>query len=363
MSIENNQVANVQNSKLANETLNAEEKKKIVEIANQIDLKDSQFVLQYGVGIQSKISGFADTVLSDIRAKDADYVGEILTDLMLKVKDVDVSGLGTGEGFLTKIPLLGSMISASRKFVAKYQKLSVEIERIIEELDKAKMQLLMDITMLDNLYQKNVEYFKELDIYIQAGEMKLKEINEQVIPTMQVEIQNSSDAMDAQRLKDLTQLVNRFEKKIHDLKLSKMITIQTAPQIRLIQNNNEVLVEKIQSSILNTIPLWKNQIVIAVSLMRQKRALEVQKEVTDTTNDLLLRNSELLKDSTIGVARESERGIVEIETLKKVNDDLIKTLEETLKIQEEGKTKRQQAEIELSKLEQELKNKLANLKN
>ncbi len=363
MSIENNQVANVQNSKLANETLNAEEKKKIDEIANQIDLKDSQFVLQYGVGIQSKISGFADTVLSDIRAKDADYVGEILTDLMLKVKDVDVSGLGTGEGFLTKIPLLGSMISASRKFVAKYQKLSVEIERIIEELDKAKMQLLMDITMLDNLYQKNVEYFKELDIYIHAGEMKLKEINEQVIPTMQVEIQNSSDAMDAQRLKDLTQLVNRFEKKIHDLKLSKMITIQTAPQIRLIQNNNEVLVEKIQSSILNTIPLWKNQIVIAVSLMRQKRALEVQKEVTDTTNDLLLRNSELLKDSTIGVARESERSIVEIETLKKVNDDLIKTLEETLKIQEEGKTKRQQAEIELSKLEQELKNKLANLKN
>ncbi len=363
MSIENNQLANVQNSKLANETLNAEEKKKIDEIANQINLKDSQFVLQYGVGIQSKISGFADTVLSDIRAKDADYVGEILTDLMLKVKDVDVSGLGTGEGFLTKIPLLGSMISASRKFVAKYQKLSVEIERIIEELDKAKMQLLMDITMLDNLYQKNVEYFKELDIYIHAGEMKLKEINEQVIPTMQVEIQNSSDAMDAQRLKDLTQLVNRFEKKIHDLKLSKMITIQTAPQIRLIQNNNEVLVEKIQSSILNTIPLWKNQIVIAVSLMRQKRALEVQKEVTDTTNDLLLRNSELLKDSTIGVARESERSIVEIETLKKVNDDLIKTLEETLKIQEEGKTKRQQAEIELSKLEQELKNKLANLKN
>ncbi len=342
--------------------LTPEEKKKVDEISSQIDVNDSQAVIQYGVGAQAKISGFADNILSQIRAKDSGYVGEVLTDLMLKVKELDVDSLSSSGGFLEKIPIIGAIIDSAKKFIARYEKMSVHIEKIIDELTKARMNLLKDITLFDNLYEKNVEYLKELDLYILAGGLKLKEIQEKILPDLKAKADASKDPVDAQRYQDMNQLANRFEKKLHDLKLSRMISIQTSPQIRLIQNNNQVLVEKIQSSILNTIPLWKNQIIIAIGLFRQKKALAMQQEVSKTTNDLLRKNSEMLKDSTIEVARESEKGIVEIDTLKKVNADLISTLEETLKIQVEGRAKRQQAETELVQIENELKTKLTEIK-
>ncbi|MDF2532622.1 MAG: tellurium resistance protein [Clostridia bacterium] len=338
-------------------SLTEEQKQRVQEIIQDINVEDSQFVLQYGVGAQSQIASFADNVLNEVRAKDGGFVGDVLTDLMIKVKEIDVDGV-SGKSFMSKIPLIGGMMDSSKKFAARYQKLGTEIEKIVEELDKSRMQLLKDVTLLDYMFEKNLEYLGNLNYYIIAGTLKLQELNEETVPAMQQRVQNTNDPVEAQKLNDLLQLVNRFEKKIHDLKLSRMIAIQTAPQIRLIQNNNQVLVEKIQSSILNTIPLWKNQIVIALSIYRQKRALEVQREVTETTNDLLRRNSEMLKESTIGIAKENERGIVDIETLKKVNGDLISTIEETLKIQQEGREKRKQAEIELATIEKELKEKL-----
>lgn len=331
------------------------------DLAKTIKIEDSQAVLQYAVGTQSKIGQFADTILQQVRSKDAGYVGDAMTGLLMKVKEIDIGSLGN-DHFLAKVPLLGALVSSIARFIARYDKLSVQIEKIVGELDVARMSLLRDVTMLDGLFQKNQEYLQELDVYIAAGIMKLDELTTTVLPEMEAAARDSGDPAQAQKLHDFTQLLNRFEKKLYDLKLSRMITIQTAPQIRLIQNNNQTLVEKIQSSILNTIPLWKNQIVIAISLLRQEKALKLQKQVTDTTNDLMTKNSEMLKQGSLGVARESERGIVELETLKKVNDDLIATIEETLKIQQEGKAKRALAEQELSVMEGQLKAKLSEIK-
>lgn len=342
-------------------SLAPEIQEKAKELAKSIRIEDSQAVIQYAVGTQVKISQFADTILNEIRAKDAGSVGETMTNLLLKIKDVDVNSLGEGN-FWSKIPIIGALVDRVKKFIAQYDKLSVQIEKIVADLDKARMNLLRDITMLDGLFQKNQEYLGELDVYIAAGAMKLEELKTVHLPQLEEAAKTSSDPKDAQRLHDFTQLLNRFEKKLHDLKRSRMIAIQTAPQIRLIQNNNQVLVEKIQSSILNTIPLWKNQIVIAISIFRQEKALKIQREVTNTTNDLLSKNSEMLKQGSLGVARESERGIVEIETLKKVNQELISTIEETIKIQHEGRAKRLQAEQELSKMESDLKARLQDIK-
>lgn len=343
--------------------LTPEQQAKAREIVNQINVKDSQFVLQYGAASQSKISGFADNILDKVRTKDTGFVGDTLSELVIKIKDLNVGELSAPQGgFLSKIPFIGSLVDSARRFITQYERISVHIETLINNLESAKMQLMKDVVMFDSLYQKNLEYFQELNVLIAAGEIKLKQLNEQVLPEMKLQAEQSNDPLAAQEYNDMGQLVNRFEKKLHDLKLSKMIAIQTAPQIRLIQNNDQVLVEKIQSSILNTIPLWKNQIVIAIGIYRGKKALELQKEVTDTTNDLLLKNSELLKTGTIEIAKESERGIVEIETLKKVNADLISTIEETINIQQDGRVKREQAEVDLKNLEQELKNKLATIK-
>lgn len=340
--------------------LTPEEQAKAQEIAGQINVGDSQFVLQYGAASQSKISGFADKILDEVRTKDTGYVGDTLTNLVIKIKDLNVDQLSAPEGgFLSKIPIIGSLVDSAHRFIAQYEKVSVHIETLIDNLESAKQQLMKDIIMFDGLFQRNLEYFQELNVLIAAGEIKLKELNETVLPQMKVKAESTNDPLEAQKYNDIVQMVNRFEKKLHDLKLSKMISIQTAPQIRLIQNNDQVLVEKIQSSILTTIPLWKNQIVIAIGIYRGKKALEVQREVTDTTNELLAKNSELLKTGTIEIAKESERGIVEIETLKKVNSNLISTLEETIKIQQDGRNKRQQAEVELKNMEQDLKNKLA----
>ncbi|MFC1669635.1 toxic anion resistance protein [Spirochaetota bacterium] len=347
---------------LSLDKLSTDEKKKVEEIANSIDIFDSQGIIQYGVGTQSNISSFADNILTQVKSKDTGFVGDTLTDLMLTVRDLDVDSLSSGSG-LSKIPIIGSLFRGVQKFIAKYQAISTHIEEITDELAKARMQLLKDITMLDALYEKNLDYLKELDLHILAGEVKLKEIEEKILPELKQKAEQSQDTLDAQRVQDISQMVNRFEKKLHDLKLSRMVSLQTLPQIRLIQGNDQTLVEKIQSSILNTIPLWKNQIVIAIGLFRQKKALELQKEVSDTTNELLKKNAELLKDSSIEIAKESERGIVEIDTLKVVHQNLIDTIDETLKIQAEGSVKRKEAETELTKIEGELKDKLAQIKD
>ena len=338
------------------ERLDAELQPKAQELAQSIDLTDSQLVVQYGVGAQSEISKFADTILTEVRNKDSGYVGDVLTGLIGTIKAVDADGLSSEPGAIGK--LFGGLKRRIQKFMARYETLSTQIDAIIQKLEDARMQLLKDVALMDKLYDKNVQYLGELDVHIAAGKLSLDRFRSTVLPRMQAKVEASSDAALAQQLQDLYQSANRFEKKLHDMQLSRMIAIQTGPQIRLIQNNSRTLVEKIQSSVLTTIPLWKNQIVIAISLFRQKSTLEIQRRVSDTTNELLQKNSAMLKQVSGGVARESERGIVEIETLRKVNGDLIGTIEETLSIQAEGRRTRAEAERELAKMEDELRERL-----
>ena len=328
------------------------------EEAAKIDVRNSQAVLQFGVGAQQKIAGFADSVLAEIRNKDAGEAGNILASLLDRIKELDVDSLSRNKSFLERIPGVGSLVGSIRKFITRYEKVSGQIERIVLELETAQRNLLKDIVLLDELYTKNQEYLKDLDILLAAGNLKIEELRNTVLPELKAKAESTRDPADAQRFQDLSSLVDRFEKKLHDLKLSRMVSLQMAPQIRLIQNNNQVLVEKIQSSILTTLPLWKNQVVLAISLFRQKKALELQKEVSQATNELLKRNAALLKEGSLGVAEESERGIVELETLKQVNEDLITTLEETLRIQKDGREKRARAEQELVQLENQLKERL-----
>jgi uncharacterized protein YaaN involved in tellurite resistance len=344
------------------DNLNKSDLEKIDEISKSINIFDTQAIIQFGVGAQTKISEFSDSVLKEIQTKDAGESGLILNDLMIQIKELDVDSLSSEESFLSKIPLISNIVSSSKKFIAKYDTVSVQIEKIIDELHKSRQTLLKDIALLDNLYNKNLEYYRELNIHILAGEKALKEFQEVQLPLIRQKSETSGDPVDAQKYQDAVQMINRFEKKLHDLKLSKMLSVQMAPQIRLIQNNNQILIEKIQSSILNTIPLWKNQIVIALGLMRQKKALEAQKKVSNATNDLLAKNSEMLKMGSIEIAKESERGVIDLETLKKVNGDLIQTLEETIKIQNDGRQKRKAAEVELVKMETDLKAKLMEVK-
>jgi uncharacterized protein YaaN involved in tellurite resistance len=338
------------------------DREKISQIKNQIGLTDGQAVIQFGVGVQSKIADFADRVLAEIKAKDAGVVGNMLTDLLVQVRSVDLDRLREGKGLLESLPIIGGLFDKGRRFIAQQETIIAQIEEITQKLDQSWRQLMKDITMLDGLFDRNVEYFRELETYILAGEEKLDEARTRLLPEMEARVKASSDPIEAQRFKDFAQALNRFEKRIHDLKLNKTIALQTLPQIRLIQGSNQELTEKIQTSILNTIPLWKNQIVIAISLMRQKKALELQKEVSETTNELLRKNAEMLKAGTTETAKETERGIVDIETLKKANDDLISTIEEVIRIHRDGRAKRQQAEQELLKIENDLKQKLLQAK-
>lgn len=339
------------------EKLSSEQLARVEEIKNSIDLTDSQAALQYGVGAQRSIAGFADNILSQVRSKDSGYVGELMSDLVIKVKDVGVDKLNE-DSFADKIPFFRTASRSLKKFMQRYEDLEVQIDRIEGELEKARMEMLKDVAMFDGLYEKNLEYFQELQIYIAAGEEKLKELREETIPRLRDQARQKGDPMSAQLVSDFEDTVNRFEKKVHDLKLSRTIAIQTAPQIRLIQNNDKLLVDKIQTAVLNTIPLWKSQIVIALGLHRQNKALKIQREVTDTTNRLLEKNSELLRQNTVETAREAERGITDLDTLKKVNSNLIATIEDAIKIQQEGRTARQNAEAELISMEEKLKQTL-----
>lgn len=340
--------------------LNEEEKAKLREIKKQIDAGNSNTIIQYGAGVQSKISDFADKMLSEVRAKDTGDIGKALSDLMLKIKEVDLGELSGGT-FLSKLPFVGSLVDNAKRFMTKYQTLSVQVIKIVEGLERAKTQLVRDSEMLGQFYDRNTQYFRELGLYVLAGQEKLQEFTE-LLPRVQRSAEASGDPVQIQKYQDMVQLAGRLEKKVHDLRLSRTVALQAGPQIRLVQNNNQELAEKIQSSILNTVPLWKNQIVLAVTLLRNKQALELQTAVSETTKGLLERNAEMLRESSVQVAQEAEKGIVDIETLKKVNAELISTIDQTIRIHQEGTVRRRQAEQELEKLERELKDKLLEIK-
>ncbi len=333
---------------------------KAAEIARGVDVGDSAAVISYGLPAQSRIATFADSLLGDVRNKDAGAGGVALNDLLKKVRELDVDSLAPSGK--SRIPIVGRFGNVFNRFAAKYQKVAGSIDRIVDALERSRMGLLKDITVLDKMYDLNLEYLKQLDVYIAAGEQVLEELNTKRLPELEVEARTSGDPMAAQRLADFQQAVTRFERRLHDLRLTRTIAVQTAPQIRLIQGSDHDLVEKIQSSILTTVPLWKNQIVIAISLYRQQKALALQHEVTETTNELLAKNAELLREGQAKVGREVERGVVDVETLRKVNTELVATLEETIRIQDEGRQRRLQAEGEIVQLQGELRQKLIELR-
>ena len=348
--------------------LTPEERRQADELKEQIDVRDSQMLMQYGSGARQNIADFSENILNNIRSKDTGYIGELMTDLVTNVQDLNFDSLEKDSGILD---IFRKAEAKVKKFLAQYEKLEVQMDRIEGKLEEARMEMLKDIGMFDSLYQKNLDYFKQLQIYITAGDEKIKELREQTIPSLRAEVQKSGDPMHAQLVRDFEDTVNQFEKKVHDLKTSKTIAIQTAPlktsktiaiqtapQIRLIQNNDKLLADKIQTAVQETIPLWKSQMVMALGLYRQQEALKLQRDVTDTTNALLLKNSEILKQNTLDVAKESERGIVDIETLKKANENLISTMNEAVRIQKEGHDKRMAAEQELVKIENEIRQAL-----
>lgn len=349
-----NSLSTTDNAELAAQQerpLTPEEQAKVEQIRQSIDFTDTSAMVQYGTGAQKDISSFSDDILSKVRSKDTGEAGELMRNLLVKVNDVGVSDL-------TKNSVFGSVRSKLKIFSARYQKMEGQIDEIANNLDKQRVTLLNDINMYDTMYQKNLDYFKELDLYIRAGKEELQHVQTEVIPKLREQVAQSTDPMAPQVVKDYEDSANRFEKKLYDLELSRTISLQMAPQIRLIQSNDRELAEKIQTSILNTIPIWKNQIVLAIRLARQKEALEMQRAVTDTTNELLKKNAELLKQQSVDVAKESERGIVDIETLEKVNTDLIDTINETIEIHKKGHEQRMAAEQKLVQIEGDLKKTL-----
>ena len=327
------------------------------QLASQIDVNDAQAVIIYGANAQSKLSEFSQSMLSHVQANDIGPIGDSLNELMYRLQEANPDELRAGEGNLFQ-RMFGKVKQSIYEITAKYQKIGAQIDKVAVKLEHEKDGLIKDNQMLEQMYQKNKDYFDALNIYIAAGELKIDELQNQIIPQAVAKAQDSGDQMDVQIVNDYTQFLDRLEKRTHDLRLTRQVTIQQAPQIRLIQNTNQVLAEKIQSSIHTAIPLWKNQVVIALTLLRQKDAVTAQRQVSETTNDLLKKNAELLKVSAIETAKENERGIIDIETLQKTQDDLIETIQETLRIQKEGKEKRQAAEIELGVMEENLKQKL-----
>ena len=336
------------------------EKKAIEEFNQKIDVSDSTQILQYGAKAQAKISQFSDSVLEGVKTKNSGDAGVLLADLVAQIKSFDGDIDGMNKTGFSK--LFNNTKKQIDRVIAKYSKIETNIDQIEGELDKHKLQLLKDINIFDTMYDKNLEYFKELSLYIIAGERKLDELRNVVLPELVAKAKETGEQLDAQKVSDMENTINRFEKKIYDLKTTRIISIQMAPQIRLLQNSDAELVEKIQSSIINTIPLWKNQIVLSLGINNAKQALGAQKAVTDLTNDMLKKNSETLKQGSIQIAEESERAIVDIETLQKTNRDIIETLDKVIEIHENGRIKRAEAEVELQNIEKELKEKLVELK-
>lgn len=342
------------------DTLPKERQEQARSLADQIDVTNAQSVMMYGSAAQQKLGEFSHSMLNHVQNQDTGEIGDTLNDLMYRLNEANPEDLRAEDSNMFK-KLFGRVKKSIYEMTAKYQKIGAQIDKISVKLDKEKAGLLNDNLMLEQLYNKNKDYFDALNIYIAAGELKIDELLNTLIPEAVKVAENSTNQMDVQTVNDLNQFLDRLEKRTHDLKLARQMTIQQAPQIRLIQNTNQALAEKIQSSINMAIPLWKNQIAIALTLLRQKDAVTAQRQVSETTNDLMKKNSEMLKISSIETAKENERGIIDIETLQQTQNDLIETLQETLQIQQDGRVKRKEAERELSVMETSLRDKLLEL--
>lgn len=339
---------------LSYDVLSDEEQQIVNEINQNIMIEDSTSVLQYGLEAQTKIAKFSDSVLEGVKNKNTGEIETVLTDLVAEIKSFDSNVTESNNKFLnffkgTKKQLV--------RLIAKYNTIENNIDKIEKDLESHRIQMLKDIVIFDEMYEKNLEFFKDISLYIIAGDKKLEELNAE-LKELQEKAAQTNEQLDAQKVSDMENMINRFEKKIHDLKVTRIISIQMAPQIRLLQNNESELVEKIQSSITNTIPLWKNQIVLALGISNTKQALAAQHALTDATNELLQKNSEILKQGSIELAQESERAIIDIQTLNKTNQNILETLDEVLKIHNDGKQKRLEAEKELLVIEEDLKQKL-----
>lgn len=339
-------------------TLSPEERKMVDDFAAKIELSNSNMILQFGAGAQKKMADFSETALDNVKSKDLGEIGTMLSSVVTELKSFDEDEEDKG--------ILGFFKKSNNKITAmkaKYAKAEVNVNRICQVLEGHQVQLLKDVAMLDKMYELNKVYFKELSMYILAGKKKLNKAMTEELPAMQEKARQSGLPEDAQAANDFASLCNRFEKKLHDLELTRMISIQMAPQIRLVQGNDTLMSEKIQSTIVNTIPLWKSQMVLALGIHHSEQAAKAQREVTDMTNELLRKNAQTLKLATVETAKESERGVVDIETLKITNESLISTLDEVMKIQTEGREKRRQAEVELRDIENKLKDKLLQMRN
>lgn len=337
------------------ETLTEDEKKMVDEFSQKIDLSNSQLILEYGAGVQKKMSDFSDKTLSVIKTKDLGEVGDMISNLVVELKNFDTGLEEKDKG------IFGLFKKAAKKkdlLEARFSKAETNVDNIVKSLETQQITLMKDIAMLDQMYDLNKNYYKEVSMYILAGKQKLQDINTNLLPELTAISKASGNQEDIQKLEELNNQVIRFEKKIHDLDLSRTISLQTAPQIRMVQNTNMEMVEKIQSTIVNTIPLWKNQMVLSLGVVHATEAIKTQKQVSDITNELLKKNADTLKMATVEAAKESERGIVDIETLKHTNQTLISSLDEVMQIQANGRIKRQEAELEIKKLEEDLKNKM-----
>lgn len=336
--------------------LTEEELAQVEQFTKQIDLKDSTSILQYGAGVQKKMADFSEGTLEKVRAKDMGEIGDLLTGVVAELKGFEEEEAKGIKGFFKK--------KASKAEIMKlrYDKAEASIEKICKTLEGHQIQLLKDSALLDQLYELNKVYFAELNMYILAGKKKLQQVRTEELPALRAKAAASGMSSDAQDVNDLEALCNRFEKKIHDLELTRMVSLQMAPQIRMVQSSDITMSEKIQSTLVNTIPLWKSQMVIALGVEHSRKAAEAQSQVSDLTNELLKKNAEKLKMATLETAKESERGIVDMETLIATNESLISTIDEVMKIQDEGRVKRREAEAKLTEMEEELKQKLLSMK-
>ncbi len=336
--------------------LTPEEQKMVNDFAAKIDIENTNQILQYGAGTQKKMADFSDTALENVKTQDLGEIGELISNVVGELKDFDVQEEGKFFGFFRK------QTSKIETLKNKYDKAQANVEKITDSLQQHQVRLMKDSAMLDKMYEQNLNYFKELTMYILAGKKKLEETRNGKLAEMKNKAALSGLPEDAQAARDLDEKCSRFEKKLHDLELTRTIAMQTAPQIRLIQNNDTVMVEKIQTTIVNTIPLWKSQMVLALGIAHSAEAVQAQRQVTDITNELLRKNAETLHMATVETAKESERGIVDLETLQKTNADLIQTLDDVMRIQMEGRQKRQAAEMEMHRMEEELKRKLLEIR-
>lgn len=336
--------------------LTPEEQKMVNDFAAKIDIENTNQILQYGAGTQKKMADFSDTALENVKTQDLGEIGELISNVVGELKDFDVQEEGKFFGFFRK------QTSKIENLKNKYDKAQANVEKITDSLQQHQVRLMKDSAMLDKMYEQNLNYFKELTMYILAGKKKLEETRNGKLAEMKNKAALSGLPEDAQAARDLDEKCSRFEKKLHDLELTRTIAMQTAPQIRLIQNNDTVMVEKIQTTIVNTIPLWKSQMVLALGIAHSAEAAQAQRQVTDITNELFRKNAETLHMATVETAKESERGIVDLETLQKTNADLIQTLDDVMRIQMEGRQKRQAAEMEMHRMEEELKRKLLEIR-